>query len=97
MQFRVVKNKRPSTLLIFPNPGVGFVQVRYIIMSITEPKSAKILVYNSLGKPMVETEQSAQIGENSYFVDTKQFSAGRYYAMVIINGAEVISAPFVVK
>jgi hypothetical protein len=97
VQFRVVKNKRPSTLLIFPNPGVGFVQVRYIIMSITEPKSAKILVYNSLGKPMVETEQSAQIGENSYFVDTKQFSAGRYYAMVIINGAEVISAPFVVK
>ncbi|MFB0944933.1 MAG: hypothetical protein ACI9V1_003354 [Spirosomataceae bacterium] len=97
VQFRVVEKELPSTLLIFPNLGVGFVQIRCTIVTVTEPKSAKVAVYNSLRKLMVETEQNAQIGESNYFIDTKQFSAGRYYAKVIINGAEIISAPFVVK
>ncbi|MDP5122001.1 MAG: C25 family cysteine peptidase, partial [Spirosomaceae bacterium] len=97
IQFNVAEKELPSTLTIFPNPGNDFVQIRYVIVAFSEPTAAKIVVYNASGKQMFEEKQQPKIGENNYFVDTKTFAAGRYFAKVIINGTEIISAPFIVE
>lgn len=95
--FTIVDKMQPTELLLFPNPTKSFVQVRFKIVSVTAPKTARLLIYNTLGGLIAESELKPTVGENAFFYNTKELASGKYFVKLLINDAEeVMSKTFVV-
>ncbi|MBD2754329.1 T9SS type A sorting domain-containing protein [Spirosoma sp. BT704] len=72
-----------AELLVFPNPSVGLVTVRYVAQR-TEP--IQIRVVNVNGTILQHQDEQAKPGENAFQLDMRERSVGAY--LIQLQGTE---------
>lgn len=97
IRFRVAAEKLPTEIIAYPNPTRDFVQVSYTIIDSKVPAKAEVFVYNNRGQVIYSDEDKPSIGKNSFYINTKNLPAGRFFVKIIIDEATITSTSFVVK
>ncbi len=97
VRFRVATEKLPLEVVAFPSPGRNVVQIRYQIVDVNSPEKIQIQVYSSTGQLVHSATQTPTVGQNSYFLNTKNLPAGRFFVQLILDDAEVVTTSFVVN
>ena len=79
--FKIAYATTPITWTIYPNPSQDWVQVNFTLVSETAPKSAKLVLMNTLGIPVDSQTLVPSVGENVVYLENfRLLSAGIYHA-----------------
>jgi len=73
-----------ETLMLYPNPAGGFVNVGFIT---TSESSASVTVSDMLGRSVLQEEHTIAEGLNTISVDISRLQPGCYFVTVVQNEA----------
>lgn len=84
--FQVADASPPAVWKIYPNPGSDIIQISFTLIGKSAPKSAQLVIVNSLGAPMDTCMLVPFVGENILYLENfRHFPAGFYQATLYID------------